>query len=73
MAAQSEVFNQMFLTDCIESKTGEVQINDASVESINAFVEFLHLGAVESMNSELAKDLLVLSDKYIVKLLKVTF
>jgi hypothetical protein len=71
LAANSSVFESMFLTDnCKEVQTGIVEIKDTKATVIEALIEFMHCGMVENLEP-LATELLKVSDKYDVQPLKV--
>ena len=70
LAAGSPVFSAMLQSEgFIEKKTNILQIDDLEPPVVKEMLRFLYTDRVEKMD-ELAKDLLVAADKYLIDLLK---
>lgn len=63
LSARSAVFKAMFEANMTESKTGEVDMTDVTVEVIKAFLKFLQFDKVDD-SATFASDLFILGDKY---------
>eukprot|EP00871_Galdieria_phlegrea_P003407 jgi/Galph1/4067/GphlegSOOS_G2725.1 len=58
-----EVFRRMFLTDCVESRTGNIEVPDVLPHVYQLFLRYLYGGMIE-IPLESAIDLLALGDRY---------
>ncbi|XP_015905763.2 speckle-type POZ protein-like isoform X1 [Parasteatoda tepidariorum] len=70
LAARSAVFAAMFHQDMIESQTSTVEIFDVDSDTLKSFLEFIYTGKVEDIDYAMAKELLLVADKYQVLTLK---
>ncbi|KAK8572303.1 hypothetical protein V6N13_047909 [Hibiscus sabdariffa] len=66
---RSPVFKAMLENDTEESRSGTIKISDVSRDALRAFVNYLYT-AEAGLDEQMACDLLVLAEKYQVKLLK---
>ncbi|KAL4273285.1 hypothetical protein GQ457_13G021830 [Hibiscus cannabinus] len=66
---RSPVFKAMLENDTEESRSGTIKISDVSSDALRAFVNYLYT-AEAGLDEQMACDLLVLAEKYQVKLLK---
>jgi hypothetical protein len=63
----------MLLTEnCVEARTGVIEMKKTKAAVIQGLIEFMHLGRVENLEP-VAVDLLKLSDKYKMEELKIGF
>ena len=67
-SARSPVFAAMFSTDMIESKTGRVEIHDASAHLFKHFLKFIYTGQLDISARNF--ELLALADKYEIETLR---
>ncbi|KAK3428236.1 hypothetical protein EUGRSUZ_E00994 [Eucalyptus grandis] len=68
LASQSPVFKAMLENEMEESRSGTININDASYDALRAFVHCLSVEAL--LDEQMAYELLVLAEKYQVEHLK---
>lgn len=72
LATGSPVFNAMLQsTGFTEKKTNIIKIDDLDSLVVKELLRFLYTDQVDEMTEELAKDLLMAADKYMVDLLKI--
>ncbi|KAJ4762152.1 BTB/POZ domain-containing protein [Rhynchospora pubera] len=69
LRSRSPVFKAMLATDMEESRTGVIKIPDASPKVLESFVSYLYT-AETTLDEDIARDLLILADKYQVDHLK---
>jgi hypothetical protein len=69
LAANSEIFKKMLMSDTNQETINEITIYDFDVKTINGLIEYLHTESVENL-SEVAFDLFKAADKYSIKRLK---
>jgi len=63
LGARSPVFHAMLNTDMIESKKGEVKIEDADTDVLKAMIRYMYTVNVDVSFTKF-KELIVLADKY---------
>jgi hypothetical protein len=71
LTAHSDVFKSMLLSGMKETKTGVIEIDDFDVQTVEAFVEYLHFDSVQNLG-DIALKLFYFADKYDVYGLKVS-
>ncbi|KAJ4814640.1 BTB/POZ domain-containing protein [Rhynchospora pubera] len=69
LRSRSPVFKAMLATDMEESRTGVIKIPDATPKVLESFVSYLYT-AETTLDEDIARDLLILADKYQVDHLK---
>ncbi|XP_061373351.1 BTB/POZ domain-containing protein At4g08455 [Gastrolobium bilobum] len=69
LVSRSPVFKAMLENDMEESRSGTIKISDVSYDVLYAFVNFLYT-AEACLDNQMARDLLVLAEKYEVMHLK---
>jgi len=67
LMAGSDVFDCMFASGTQESRTGVVKLEDVSVEIIQMFIKYLHLGSHLKELNQFAEDLFIFADRYVVR------
>lgn len=70
LSARSKVFHAMLQYDTQERREGVIKIEDCSVESFKAFLNYCYTGEMDINVKNKAIDLLILADKYDVQCLK---
>ncbi|XP_043287798.1 speckle-type POZ protein-like isoform X2 [Venturia canescens] len=71
VAAQSKVFQAMFLNEMLEKEKGTVNIPDTRAEVFQKFLDYLYTGEVDNFE-DIVDELIVIADKYQVSTLKET-
>ncbi len=66
----SEVFERMFLSDMIETRSNIIEINDISDEICEEMLRFIYCNEIENLDIN-ALDLLYAADKYAIENLKI--
>ncbi|XP_043276646.1 speckle-type POZ protein-like [Venturia canescens] len=69
LAAQSKVFEKMFVTAMREKKEKHIEINDTEVEVFEKFLNFLYTGSLNDVENNV-EEMLMLADYYEVSVLK---
>ncbi|XP_054165034.1 TD and POZ domain-containing protein 3-like [Oppia nitens] len=69
LSSQSEVFQKMFTTDCLEKTTNEVVIDDIDSDVFEIFLQYLYTGECDQLD-KWYKKLLIVANKYLVASLK---
>jgi len=66
LGCRSEVFAAMFSdqSDMVESKSGEVEINDVDHEAVESMIQFMYHDKI--LPNSINQDLLLLADKYMI-------
>jgi len=66
LGCRSEVFAAMFSdqSDMVESKSGEVEINDVGHEAVESMIQFMYHDKI--LPNSINQDLLLLADKYMI-------
>ena len=73
LAERSPVFDAMFeMKDSIEVSNGQIKIIDVSDEALEVMVQFIYSQILPSVEVDLYQDLLILSNKYDLKVLAKT-
>jgi len=67
LMAGSDVFDRMFDSGTQESRTGVAKLEDVSVEIIQMFIKYLHLGGHLKELNQFAEDLFIFADRYVVR------
>ncbi|GJQ14854.1 hypothetical protein GpartN1_g6645.t1 [Galdieria partita] len=63
LITRCDVFRRMFLTDCVESRTGNIEVPDVAPNVYQLFLRYLY-GDQISIPLDFAIDLLALGDRY---------
>jgi hypothetical protein len=71
LMAHSDVFDRMLQANMDESKSGIINFENTSIDTVKAFVKFVHLGEVTDLDKP-DRELFVLADKYDVRQLAVS-
>ena len=69
VAARSPVFNKIFTTEMLESKTDQVKIDDIQPDIFEIFLKFLYSGMLTKTSTEKNQQLLYVAEKYQVETL----
>jgi hypothetical protein len=70
LTAHSEVFKSMLESDMKEANSGVIELNEFDVQTVKAFVEYLHFKPIENLR-DVALELFKLADMYNIPRLKV--
>jgi len=64
LAARSPVFRAMFENDCVEAKSGSVNIEDIDVDIVEQMLQYIYTDVVPDLSVDNAAGLFAAADKY---------